>query len=63
MLAGATFWGTVLIFASFYFGATITGLELAGQGSAAFANRFGRLFVVLPSFIMFVREAWRLLRR
>jgi hypothetical protein len=63
MLAGTMFWGTVLIFATFYFSATVAGLELVGQGDAALANRFGRLLVVVPSFVMFLREAWRLLRR
>jgi hypothetical protein len=63
MLDGAMFWATVLIVAAFYFGGTITGLELAGQFDAALANRFARLSIVLPSLVMFLRDALKVLRR
>ena len=63
MLAGTMFWGTVIVFATFYFSFTVTGLELAGQLEAARANRLARLLILLPSLIMFRRDALRLLRR
>ena len=63
MPEGTIFWATVLIFASFYFGGTISGLELASQFDASLANRFARLAVVLPSLVMFLRDALKLLRR
>ncbi|HZO28555.1 MAG TPA: hypothetical protein VFH48_21485 [Chloroflexota bacterium] len=63
MLAGVAFWGTIIIFATFYFGATVSGLELAAQFEAARANRLARLLILLPSLVMFLRDALRLLRR
>ena len=51
-----------LICASFYFGGTVSGLELAGQSDAAFANRMARLTIVIPSFVMFARDAFRILQ-
>jgi hypothetical protein len=63
MLAGTMFWGTVIVFATFYFSFTVTGLVLAGQLEAARANRLARLLILLPSLIMFLRDALRLLRR
>jgi hypothetical protein len=63
MLAGTMFWGTVIVFATFYFSFTVTGLELAGQLEAARANRLARLLILLPSLVMFLRDALRLLRR
>ena len=63
MLDNAVFWATILIFAAFFFGGTIGGLELAGQHEAIVANRFARLAVVLPSLVMFLRDALRLLKR
>ena len=63
MLAGAVFWGTVIVFATFYFGATVAGLELAGQFEAARANRLARLLILVPALVMFLRDALRLLRR
>jgi len=63
MLAGAVFWGTVIVLATFYFGATVAGLELAGQFEAARANRLARLLILVPALVMFLRDALRLLRR
>ena len=57
------FWATVLICAASYFSGTISGLELAGQYEAAAANRVARLAIVLPSLVMFLRDALRPLRR
>ena len=62
VFANAVFWATILMLAGAYFGGTITGLELAGEPGAALANRFARLAIVLPSFVMFMRDALRTLR-
>lgn len=62
MLAGIMFWGTVIVFATFYVRFTVSGLELAGQFEAERANPLALLLILVPSLVMFLRDALRLLR-
>ena len=63
MPSGIVFWAVVAVCASFYFDLTATGLRVAGQADAALATGGIQLLLVIPSLVMVLREALRLLRR
>ena len=57
------FWATVGICAAFYFDWTVQGLQLAGQPDAALATSGIALMLVIPSLVMMLRAALRMLGR
>jgi len=57
------FWASVVFCAAFYFNWTARGLQLAVQPDAALATSGIVLMLVIPSLVMMLRAALRMLGR
>ncbi len=62
MANGIVFWGVVTACAGFYFEGTVRRPRVAGQHGAA-ATSVVVVMLVIPSFVLFFREALWPLRR